>query len=122
LGSLQIDWLSVQLQPGDGFEGVLGAAATVAALKQLRLESCALPYGNDGAAEGLAAALLLLPAGLAHLSVRDLFTDDGGEDTINVEFPTGTLQPLQQLTYLELAQLQLKGPDQESLPCSLCRP
>jgi hypothetical protein len=107
LGSLQIDWLNVQLQPGDGFEGVLGAAARAAALRQLRLNSCKLPYGNDGAAEGLAAALSLLPAGLEHLSVRGLVTISGG----NVEFSTAMLQLLQQLTYLELADMRLLGPD-----------
>jgi hypothetical protein len=109
LGSLQIDWLNVQLQPGGGFEGMLGAAASAAALRQLRLSSCKLPYGNDGAAEGLAAALSLLPAGLEHLSVGGLVTISGE----NVEFSTAVLQLLQQLTYLELADMRLLGPDQE---------
>ena len=84
----------------------------VAALRQLRLNGCELSFGNDGETEGLAAALSLLPAGLEHLSLKDLGTyDEWG--LVDVNFPTGALQLLQQLTYLELAYMRLVGPDQE---------
>ena len=42
LTSLQLEGFRLQLQPGRGFQGVLGAAAGVAALKQLRLSKCFL--------------------------------------------------------------------------------
>jgi hypothetical protein len=62
LSSLQLRGFSLQLQPANGLSGVLGAAAAVAALKQLRLDSCRV---NDaGAAAALAATLSQLPAGL----------------------------------------------------------
>lgn len=63
LSSLQLLELKVQLQPGGGFRGVLGAAATHS-LKQLQLTKCKLLDGQAG----LAAALAQLP-GLKHLSV-----------------------------------------------------
>jgi hypothetical protein len=52
--------LRLQLQPGNGFQGVLGPGLP---LKQLQINKCTLIDG----VEGLAAALLLLP-GLDHLS------------------------------------------------------
>jgi hypothetical protein len=107
LGSLQLSRVRVQLPPKHGLEGVLGPAARVAGLKQLRLDSCDLPYIH--VTDNLAAALSLLPAGLEHLSIRRLVTMGGW----GVPFPMGMLQQLQQLTYFELADMWLKGPDQE---------
>jgi hypothetical protein len=66
LSSLQLSYLKVQLQPGHGFQGVLGCAG-VQTLKKLRLSSCELP--NEAAAQGLTAALSELPAGLEHLCI-----------------------------------------------------
>ncbi len=73
----------LQLQPGDGFEGLFGAAARVAALKQLRLKRCELL----GQGEGLEEALSQLPVGLEHLSIHWLGTDLSEF----VCFPTGVL-------------------------------
>ena len=99
LSSLQLELLHLQLQPGNGSHGVLGAAA-VAALKQLRLSHCELLDGE----EQLAAALLQLPAWLEHLSIVGVTADE-----VWVGFPTNALQRLQQLTYLELAEVTLQG-------------
>jgi hypothetical protein len=108
LSSLQLSDLEVQLLPCDGFYGVLPATAQQAALKQLRLDSCML-LGTDAGA-GLAAAracsaLAVLPAGLEHLSIRNLRCN--GE---MVQFPTAALQQLQQLSYLELTDVSVLGP------------
>ena len=46
LSSLQLADLSLQLQPGNGSQGVLGAAAPIAALKRLRLTHCKLLDGH----------------------------------------------------------------------------
>jgi hypothetical protein len=40
LTKLQLESVKLQLDPGQGFEGVLGAAAKLAALKQLQLKNC----------------------------------------------------------------------------------
>jgi hypothetical protein len=101
LSSLQLEHLHLQLQPGNGSHGVLGAAAIVAALKQLQLHDCELLDGE----EQLAAALWQLPAGLEHLSISGLTWDH-----LWVQVPTGVLQQLQQLTYLELTRCRLKSP------------
>jgi hypothetical protein len=92
-----------QLQPGDGFQGVLGAADRAAGLKQLRLSSCTLINGD----EGLAAALDKLTAGLEHLSIEGLSSNEA-----RTCFPTAVLERLQQLTYLELAGVRVQRPDQ----------
>ena len=102
LTSLQLERLVLQLQPGNGFQSVLGAAT--AALKQLRLSICQLI--GFGASQAL-GALSQLPAGLEHLSIRELY--GGGQS-----FPAGVLQQLQQLTYLELDQVVLVRPDEAS--------
>jgi hypothetical protein len=56
LTSLQFEMLRVQLQPGNGSQGVLRAAA----LKQLELRECSLL--DDRPAEALEAAVVRLPA------------------------------------------------------------
>jgi hypothetical protein len=110
LSSLQLEMLRLQLQRGAGFHGVLGAAATVAALKKLRLRSCELHSGGWEAADGvLTAALSVLPAGLQHLSISNLTCDSPP-----LRLPTTVLQQLQQLTCLELANVELQGPDEAS--------
>jgi hypothetical protein len=97
---LQLQYLQLQLLPSAGFQGVQGAAAVVAALQQLRLSDCALLDGE----EQLAAALWQLPPGLQHLSINGLLADGSW-----VQVPTGVLQRLQQLTYLELARCSFKS-------------
>jgi hypothetical protein len=101
LTSLHLHHLWVQLQPGSGSHGVL---QSVTALRQLRLTACELLDGH----EHLAAALTQLPAGLEHPSITTLGVDD-----LTVNFPTGVLQRLQQLTYLELDDIALQGPCKE---------
>jgi hypothetical protein len=106
LNSLQLEHLHLQLQPGNGSRGVLGAAAMVAALKQLQLHDCELLDGE----EQLAAALWQLPAGLEHLSISGLVWDfQPTPGRCWVQIPTGVLQQLQQLTYLELTRCRLKS-------------
>jgi Leucine-rich repeat (LRR) protein len=72
-------------------------------LQQLHLEHCDL---QDGA-EGLAAALLLLPK-LQHLCIRQCY--DRSEDTFKpwVVMSSDVLYSLQQLTYLELTYCPLQ--------------
>jgi hypothetical protein len=110
LHSLELEGCSLQLLPDKGFQGVLGAAVAAGAppLKQLQLGLCTLL----DEAEGLAAALLQLPA-LEHLCLR-CNINPAGVDHDWLTFPTGVLQQLQQLTYLELAVVHLQGPDQTS--------
>jgi hypothetical protein len=96
LHSLQLSHLQIQLQPEGGFPGVLGAAASLASLTRLRLNVCKLL----GTEELLAAALANLPAGLEHLSTRSLF---------NAAVPTAMLEQLQQLTFLELDGITVRG-------------
>ena len=103
LSSLQTSGLDVQLGPGDGCQGVLGAAAVVAALKQLRLSQSVLFEGD----KGLAAAVLLLPTELQHLSISALYF-------YNEPFPTSVLHKLPHLTYLEFARIELQGADKPS--------
>lgn len=86
LSSLQLSWCWLQLQPGDGFQGVLGSAAAVAALKQLRLIYCKLLDDEDG----LADAVSQLPAGLEHLSISSLPPEEVFE-----QLPSAVLQHLQ---------------------------
>jgi hypothetical protein len=109
LSSLELQMLRLQLQPGEGFEGLLGAAAGVATLKRLRLDSCKLFDVGLGADGLLAADLPLLPAGLEHLSIRrSLFR------RLLEGFFTVTLQQLQQLTYLELRTSNVTLPDSDT--------
>jgi hypothetical protein len=110
LTSLQLQDLTLQLQPGNGAQGVLSAAAAVAALKQLRLDDCKVL--DENAAEALAAALLQLPVGLEHLSICDVHmmpVADGGPGEF-VQLSAGVLQPLQALTHLELCYVEILGP------------
>jgi hypothetical protein len=108
LSSLNLQWLDLQLQPGDGFSGVLGAAAVaLPALKQLQLRGCSLL--DSGAAAALAAALSQLPAGLEHLSIESP-TFRGR----TVLVPSSALQRLQQLTYLSLYSVELQSSGKDS--------
>jgi hypothetical protein len=105
LSSLQLEGLCLQLQHSYSFQGVLGDTVVVAALKQLRLRSCQLyDVGDD-----LEAALPLLPSGLEHLSINGLYSWYVREHPVRV--PAVVLQPLQQLTYLELSCGIKQGPD-----------
>ena len=109
LSSLQFQDLSLQLQPGNGFQGVLGSATTNAELKQLRLNRCNV-HDNEPI-KAMAAALSQLPAGLEHLSIQNLDNELGGR----VQFPAGALQQLQHLTYLELGSVDIVGPVEQPL-------
>ena len=101
LEALSVRGLHVQLQPAEGFVGVLHAGMP---LKELQLDTCQLLDGE----EGLAAALPLLP-GLQHLSMADSDVDTA--QCISVPFLSSVLWELQQLTYLELAACRLQDPD-----------
>ena len=85
LTSLQLQCVSVQLQPGGGYEGVLRPGLP---LKQLRLGIGCVLLDED---QGLAAALHGLPR-LEHLTVS--ISSQG--------VAAGVLQQLQQVTYLDL--------------------
>jgi hypothetical protein len=105
LHSLQIYAAELQLQPGDGFGGVLGPAA--AALTQLRLSDCWVL----GGAAALAATVPQLTK-LEHLSFCfNVFNE-------RQYFPACVLQDMQQLTYLELACC-LTGTNGEEDPLAL---
>jgi hypothetical protein len=62
--------------------------------------------------DALAAALFRLPSSLQHLGIFKLQTCRFGE---SVQLPTGFLEQLQQLTYLQLAGADFVGPDEASL-------
>jgi hypothetical protein len=80
---------------------VLGEPAKTATLKQLVLNKCdLLATWTD---EAVAAALSTLPAGLEYLSIRSLTLSTSMSP--NGLLPTDWVQQLQQLTYLELADL-----------------
>jgi hypothetical protein len=101
LSSLQLQGVRLQLLPGDdGSQGVLGAAAAVAALKTLRLRDCRLTDGE----KWIAAALSPFCAVLQHLSIRNVSFHG-----LPVVFHTGVLQQMQQLTHLELASISAAG-------------
>jgi hypothetical protein len=117
LKSLQLEWFHLQLLPGTplqvcnpllpepSFQGVLGDAARVAALTQLRLTDCDI---LDGISSGALAALSVLPTGLEHLSISRIWYSG----TFKAHFPAGVLPRLQQLTYLELAGMLFLDPPQ----------
>ena len=108
LHSLQLSGWRLQLLPGNGFQGVLGAAvaAKPPCLKHLQLYNCALLDG----AKGLAAALLQLPA-LEHFSLESL---PHVLDSV-VHLPFQVLQQLQRLTHLTLAGPAPQDPDLQLL-------
>jgi hypothetical protein len=110
LSSLQLEQLLLGLHPGNGIHGVLQGPSDTMALKKLRLSSCdLLSEGLATANEDLAAALSLLPTDMEHLSISRLTCGSR-----SVQFPTTLLQQLQQLTYLELADVKIHGPDKAS--------
>jgi hypothetical protein len=92
LSRLQFSWFRLQLQPGNGSHGLLGAGLP---LKQLRLYKCRL---SDGVV-GLSAALALLPD-MQHLSLSWNLDCSGDGDYISYLSSALVLSP--QLTYLEL--------------------
>ena len=103
LDSMQFIKMHLQMQPGSDFQGLVRAGLP---LKQLRVLDCQLLDGM----EGLAAALAMLP-GLEHLSIA--FTAIlAGDAEGGRRLPTYWLSGLQQLTYLELALVNVQGPDQ----------
>lgn len=100
LDSLLLSNLRLQLQPGQGFEGVVHPGAPI---KQLQLLGCT-PL--DGA-EGLAAALAMLPE-LQHLCIVYGVGEFYGIAPW-LMIPTDALSGLLHLTHLELTAV-LKGP------------
>ena len=99
LTSLELDGMSLQLQPCSSYQGVLKAAST--ALKKLRLSVCTLLDGS----EGLADALSLL-TGLEHLQIHPLSATRGRKRHVHI--PLHVLLPkLQWLTYLDLKDVSL---------------
>jgi hypothetical protein len=70
LSDLLLLGMELQLQPGNGVQGVLGAVGS-ATLKKLRLANCKLLDGG----EGLAAALSQMP-GREHLGVNCYHIND----------------------------------------------
>lgn len=111
LGSLELSALAVQLQPRDGFQGVLRPGVP---FKNLCLTHCTLLDGTVG----LAAALLSLP-GLQHLSIEADANTDSNLLTDGA-FPAGVLSSLQHLSYLKLkcqvtGKAGLEGPVMQPL-------
>jgi hypothetical protein len=102
LSSLQLSLLDLQLQPGGGFQGVLGAAASVAALKQLSIHGDIL----DGA-KAFLKTLSQLPASLQDLRFSSLDNASG-----YVCLPAGVLRHLQDLTTLSIGNITLQDPDE----------
>jgi hypothetical protein len=93
--------MGLQLQPGGGFQGVLGATAPI---KRLQLYCCRL--FDEGFQ--LAPALALLP-GLQHLSYNLIYRIQS--TTAIKTFPASVLRGLLQLTLLELSQCEWEGLD-----------
>jgi hypothetical protein len=100
---------------------MLDNPAAAAAFKQLRLSNCELcsvhSYANH-----MDRALLQLPAWLEHLSFDSLTSGSDGVDhkgrQLRVDsacFHTDKLLRLQQLTYLELASIDVKSSDDTNL-------
>lgn len=103
LTSLTLKGAAVQVQPGHGFDGVLGAAGLP--LKQLELQLCTLLDSE----EALTAALSHL-TGLERLSVSR-FRHPAPPLSPQPEvicYPTVPLKQLQQLTYLLLDGVRLE--------------
>jgi hypothetical protein len=98
LSSLSCSHMHLQLQPGDGFQGVLGPSAS---LKQLQFTECTLLDGR----EALAAALLLLTE-LQHLSLTRNASGRGFHLHLSLNN-----QQMQQLTHLELVKCGMQQPD-----------
>lgn len=113
LSSLQLKRLGLQLLPVEGFCGVLGGAVGRTDLTRLELDSCSVEYCSLPSYSSVVrdeireweAALPQLP-GLVHFSLDNT----GFSDTVPFVFPTGVLREMQQLTFLELAAVQLEGP------------
>jgi hypothetical protein len=96
LRSLDLKQLGVKLQCGYDAEGVLAVGVP---LKLLHVDTCELHYHSAA----LAAALSALRT-LQHLGIsRVLHIGSVASETRLYSFPTGALQALQQLTFLELS-------------------
>ena len=105
LSSLSCSHMHLQLQPGDGFQGVLGPSAS---RKQLQFTECTLLDGQ----EALAAALLLLTE-LQHLSLTRnasgmAWHGNGRGFYLHLSLNN---QQMQQLTHLELVKCGMQQPD-----------
>ena len=109
LHSVQFDSVGLQLRPGHGLLGVLGPAAGVAALTQLRLSDCKL--GDSMPAVALAAAMWQLPQGLQHLCIGS-----SSSSTTRFDFPADVCRQLQQLTHLELTGVDVVNADADADP------
>jgi hypothetical protein len=137
LKSLQLDNLCLE-QLDTCFESLLSTPAAAAALKQLRLCNCELlgdNYRNINFLHGwhnypkpfirsaLDAALLQLPAGLEHLGIisptsGSYESEDYRGRQLRADsacFHTDNLLRLQQLTHLELADVDVKSANNTSL-------
>jgi hypothetical protein len=97
LKQLKAENLYLQLQPSDRYQGVLGAISA-SPMKQLQLHHCTFDVG----AEGLAAALALLPD-LEHLTIAHCYEGDKAYLRIPLR---AVLPGLSKLTYLQLAPAQ----------------
>ena len=100
LTSLELKRLNLQLQPGNGFEGVLGHVGPP--LKRLQLEYCPLLDGEDSS-RALSAALPQM-RGLQHLSIRQRFW----RREYNCIISAGVLQQWHQLTHLNLSGVDVE--------------
>lgn len=104
----------LHLEPNPRFPGVVGHLAS---LTQLQLKQCKLDLANwwdrDQAGRMLVAALSQCER-LVHLSISELsYSAPGGTLTRYIPVPTAVIHQMQQLTYLELARIRLRGPDQD---------
>lgn len=109
LSSMQLVTVQVQLQPGSGYHGLLGAAAGASTLKQLVVSGCELL--DEATPDGVAASFSQLPAGLQHLSVSYYHYHPRYDHAHHLA--SSSSQPLQQLTYLKLANIGVLGPDRD---------
>lgn len=104
LTSLQLERVRLQAQARRGWQGMLAASVT-STLKQLRLSHIEAVGNTDDALE---VTLRQLPAGLEHLSIRNVNVNGA-----RLVFDFSVLQQLQQLTHLELASTFSTDPWQQ---------
>jgi hypothetical protein len=109
ISSLKLTGFSaLQLQPGSGFQGVLGPAGA-ATLKQLHLEDCQVIDSEEEE-----AALSQLPAGLEALTLTRV-TASYRRPLLDAD----ALEQLQQLTCLHLAGIESWRQASPALTCNL---